>query len=837
MYISMGKLTGYILGVTAALVIGYYSLSTYYSALLHWLTPYFGSGLAIVMGLMFLYMGDPLHWPILLGVWVLLGVIVGLGARKGSKAVGAAIAAYVTVSGVMGLALASLFISFGGTGLNLSAGTGLVQSLSSGSLAPPPGTNLYSILTEPILGRFISAVSVVTGSLSLGGLSVNPAVVTQALPGGAPIYPVVEKILLLFVPYIIANFVIFVVVAGLVGKYANRIIDPSSVKKGRKKGAGTVIVVIVMAVLIAASIAPVFHIEENQNAKYANLPVSSHNMQLLVSGSSPLFMAPLPSHYISGIYSDSQAQLNLSSVSGINYAAGVVGAYGDTYGVYGYLQRTNNTAFSGWAGDAQKNSSLFTMVAVSSNLTDLVGAIESDGLFGLSSSFTASSGIGGEFNRYLNLIPPVTIVEDFPGSYNRTVAMAAGEASSISSSLNDSAVSLLGSFTLPGNFISNVSFNTTLYLYGAGSANIRTTYDLLRSVSPYMPSTGSFPMFMSGLDSGYLVPGAGASSVDSSMFVAGYLNSTEVSQLLSGSVGIGNASKLLGSSIVFAGGIFQKGNVFHSPPYRQKISAATIMGANTTMSFTSNSTIYGLAFAYPVENGTSGSLNYNYSSYSNYPDIPVSAIGTSVPRAINYTSALNTGSLYFETNATFPAELNVTITYSMINGTVAIVNTTIFTGGSSSLSNFSISEYAIMQDYPGLVTLLKGSTNFSQPSLGSTPARFSYELEFKNPGAYVVPPPQVSYSLNGHNFSYAYTDPTIVVPYPDVFFTINNLEYNSAAIVAYASGAHILVYQLIPGFYFFDLLPIALILIDVPLEYHWYRKMAEKRRKARSSQP
>ena len=140
-----------------------------------------------------------------------------------------------------------------------------------------------------------------TGSLSLGGLSVNPAVVTQALPGGASIYPIVEKVLLLFVPYIIANFVIFVVVAGLVGKYANRIIDPSSGKKGRKKGAGTVIVVIAIAVLIAASIAPLFHIEENQNAKYGNLPVSSHNMQLLVSGSSPLFMAPLPSHYISGI--------------------------------------------------------------------------------------------------------------------------------------------------------------------------------------------------------------------------------------------------------------------------------------------------------------------------------------------------------------------------------------------------------------------------------------------------------------------------------------------------------------------------------------------------------
>ena len=833
----MGKLTGYILGVTAALVMGYYSLSTYYSALLHWLTPYFGSGLAIVMGLMFLFMGDPLHWPILLGVWILLGVIVGLGSRKGRKAVGAAIATCVTVSGVMGLALATLFISFSGTGFNLSAGTGLIQSLSSGSLAPPPGTNLYSILTEPILGRFISAVSIVTGSLSLGGLSVNPAVVTQALPGGASIYPVVEKVLLLFVPYIIANFVIFVVVAGLVGKYTNRIMDPSSGKKGRKNGAGTVIVVIAMAVLIAASLAPVFHGGESHNAPYGQLAGSTEAMHLLVSSSSPFYMAPLPSHYFSGIYSDSQTQLNLSSVSGINYAAGVVGAYGDTYGVYGYLQRTNSTAFSGWAGDAQRNSSLFTMVAVSSNLTDLVGAIESDNLFGLSPSFTTSSGIGGEFNRYLNLVPPVTIVEDFPGSYNHTVAMASGEASSISSSLNDSGVSLLASFTLPSYFISNVSFNTTLYLYGAGAVNSHTTYDLLRSVSPYIPSTGSFPMFMAGLEDGYLVPGASADSVGSSMFVTGYLNSTEVSQLLSGSVGIGNASKLLGSSIVFAGGIFQKGNVFHSPPYMQNISAATIMGTNTTMSFTSNSTIYGLSFAYPVENGTSGSLIYNYSSYSNYPDIPVSAIGSSTPASINYTSLLTTSRLIFKSNATFPAELNVTITYSMINGTVAMVNTTIFSKNSVNLKNFSMSEYGIIQDYPGLVTLLKGSTNFSQPSLGTTPARFSYDLEFKNPGAYVMPPPQVSYSLNGHSFSYAYTDPTIVVPYPDVFSTINNLEYNSAAIIAYASGAHILVYQLIPGFYFFDLLPIALILIDIPLEYHWYRKMVEKRRSARSSQP
>ncbi|MEM0157399.1 MAG: hypothetical protein QXN26_04965 [Thermoplasmataceae archaeon] len=834
----MGKLTGYILGVTAAVVIGYYSLSLYYSALLHWLTPYFGSGLVIVMGLMFLFMGDPLHWPVLLGVWVLLGVIVGIGSRKGRKAVGAAIAVYVTVSGIMGLALASLFISFGGAGsINLAGGTGLIQSLSSGTLAPPPGTNLYSILTEPIIGRFISAISVITSSFSLGGLSVNPSVVTQGLPGGGSIYPVVERVLLLFIPYIIANFVIFVVVAGIAGKYTNRILDPSSVKKKRKKSSGTVIVVVAVAVLLIASLVPVLQGADGHNTAQHAASGSTDEMSMLVGSSSPFFMAPLPSHYLSGIYSDSQAQLNLSNVSGINYAAGVVGSYGDTYGVYGYLQKTNSTTFSGWAGDARRNSSIFTMIAVSANLTDLAGALESDNLFGLSQSFATSSGIGGEFNRYLNLIPPVAIVEDFPGSYNTTVAVATREASSISSSLNDSGVSLLASFTIPGEYISNVSVNATLYLYGAGSANVHTTYDLLKSISPYIPSTGSFPMFMSGLRSGYLVPGAHLNSTESSLFVTGYVNSTEVAHLISGSVGIGNASKLLGSSIVFAGGIFQKGNVFHSPPYRQTISAAEIMGSNTTMTFPSNSTIYGLSFAYPVENVSSGSLNYNYSSYSSYEDVPVSAIGTSTPSIINYTSRINLGSLYFETDATFPAELNVSITYSMVNGTVAMVNTTISSQSSSNLKNFTISEYAIMQDYPGLVTLVSGSTNFSQPSLGTTPAGFSYELRFRNPGAYVMPPPQISYVLDGHNFSYAYTDPTIVVPYPDVFSTINSLEYSSAAIIAYASGAHILVYQLIPGFYFFDLIPIALILIDIPLEYHWYRKIMAARRKTGSSQP
>lgn len=835
-YISVGKLTGYILGVTASLALGYYVLSASYSPLLHWLSPYLGPDLAVVLGLMFLFMGDPLHWPILLATWIILGAIVGIGARKGRKAVGAAIATYYTVSGILGLAAISMFITTGGSSLFGLSSNGALQSLLSGSLAPPPGTNIYTILTEPIIGRFVSVLSIITGTLLPGSLSVNAAIAVPGSPLGGSTYAIVDKVLIIFIPSIIANFVIFLVVAGLVGRFLYRTMDPASGKKrkggNRKPGAVTVISII-MVIIIASLIPMGFHSSQMHNSQPG---VADAVRFMAVNSSSPLYVNGMPTGYIVGTPHDSAvSESNLSNFTGINYAAGVVGRYGDVYNVFGYIQKSNSTDLHGWPGIAENHSAIFTVVAFSQDLPRLVNAIEADSLFGLSSSYTSSTALGTQISRYLNLIPEVTIIEDFPGNASQTQSVASSESNAIASTMNASSVSQLISFTLPAHYISGVNLTTTLYIYGA-SVSLRTAESgSISSISQYIQDTGTYPIFTSGLRSGYLVPGATSSSVNASLLVEGYLNSQEVATLMSGSVGLKNVTSILGSSIFMAGGVFQRSSVFFSPPLSQNIAAATIFSSDSTVSFTSNTTLCGLSFAIPDGGNGTENITYRYYSYANIQGLPVSLTGNSSSAGAISRQNLDLADTYFQSNQTFPARLNIGISYHLINATDVEINTTVANQGSASLQSFSINEYGIVQSYPGLVRIVQGSTNMSWPVVGSGSTDYSYILYFKNPGSYVMPDPTISYTMDGSSFSYAYVDPTIQIPYPDVFSTINLVELNSAHLAASILHQPIIAAELFPGFYFFDLIPLALILIDIPIEYHWYRKIMERRRQVRQN--
>jgi len=54
----MGKLTGYILGVSGALLVSFYILSAYYMPLINWLGPYFGAPLVFILPILFLILGN-----------------------------------------------------------------------------------------------------------------------------------------------------------------------------------------------------------------------------------------------------------------------------------------------------------------------------------------------------------------------------------------------------------------------------------------------------------------------------------------------------------------------------------------------------------------------------------------------------------------------------------------------------------------------------------------------------------------------------------------------------------------------------------------------------------
>ena len=842
----MGKLTGYIIGVVATLAFAYYFLSTYYDPLINWLSPYIGPQLPVVLGLLFLYMGDPLHWPILIAVWIILGIIVGISARKGSAAVGAGFLTYFTVLGIMGLAVASMFLNLGsGTGLGaISGGTSVFTAISSGTLSPPPGTNLYSILTEPVLGRFVQVVSLISGSLSLGGVTVNPSVVAAAGPTiTSAYYSIAEKVLALFLPYIIANLAIFLITAGLVGRFLNRLIDPTvrSKKKNKsgKTGNNIAPVIAILALLVLSSAVPLLHASPQSASPATN--VANSYQGIVNSGMFSVAVPGVGESHSTNVFQAGSAQ-NLSNLSGVNFAGGIVGKYGDVFNSFGFIQASNYTTFSGWVATAQKDNSLFTAVALSSNLSDIVDALQSDGLLGLSSiSNTSSSSNGSQlFSHYLDLIPPLIIAEAYPGDYNSTSVMASSEATAIASSASATGLTRLISLTLPVGYIGNVSIQTTLYLYGAQTASSAGAKALLSSVSPAIDNTGSFPLFSNGINSGYLIPGATSTSVNGSFFLAGYVNSKEIETLLSTVIGLNSSIPVLANSILFTGGLFQKSGIFFSQPNSRVITAAEIFNSQSSITFQDPNVLSGLLLGYPVLNGSGNTSSeiYNYSSFTNVQNVSLSALGINSPLVyVGSSTPLNLANLNVTSNAIFPAKISVTITLHLLNSTAVQVNTTLQNLGTRALTGLSISEYGILSSYPGLISLTSGSTNITGQTVNQTAVFYSYTLNFKNPGMYVMPPPVISYTLDGNQFSYAYTDPVIVIPYPSVFSTVNNIKYNSAALISQLIGQNVLIQPIYPGLYVFDLIPIALVLIDIPLEYRWAKRIAKRRREWKASNP
>ncbi len=829
----MGKLTAYLAGVSLSLVMVYYYLSTFYSPLVQWVSPYFGPNVPIIMGIAFLYLGNPLHWPVLIASWTLVGIVVGIGARKGTRAVGAAILVYYTVAGFLALALFSLlFESIGGLSPGNFSGFTSLSTLASGSLSPPPGTNLYTILTEPLMGRMLSVISILSGSLALGGLTVNPAIALPISTGGIPYSSFVYRIIFIFLPSLIANFVLFLVVSGIVGWYLNRKINPRGSKGRKNRGKAVITAVSIIAVMILVSVlASSGNFSGDTHTGINGQEISHYE----IAAYSSMF-SKTPLAYLYSDHGSSPLTANTSQVSALNYAAAVVGRYGDIYNIFSYAGRQNGIPPSGWAGVARNYSSVFTIIAFSSNISRMVSSMERDSLFGLSSSFSSTSAIGAEFNRYLNLIPGVTIVEDFIGNYSSTLPQASNESSLISKSMNLSGVSLLSSFTLPPGYISNISVTSTLYLYGAGIATYQSQYAALQTISGYLPESGTFGIFSDGLGNGYLVPGATPSSVNSSLMIVGYLNSREIENLISGTVGSGNLSSLLGNGVYLSGGIFQKSSEFFSPPYRFHITASQMLNSGSQFTFPSDTTVYGLTLAVPQEL-SSGNETYIYHSYSNANNISIPVSGFGSYTHVNSTSVINPSLLSLNTTQVFPARLSIEISTERINSTTVEINTTMHTFNGTVLSNFTISEYGLIASYPGIATLVDGKTNYTTPYIGSRLVNYSYVVRFRNPGTYVMPNPLVSYTLNGSSFSYGYSDPVIVVPMPDVLSTLNAMEYQSAMLLSGFTGSKILVEEIFPGLYFFDLIPIALVLVDIPLEYFWFRRVLRRRRKARSGKP
>ena len=87
----MGKLSGILLAFSALAILEFFVLSAYYTPAENWLSAFFGPSVYLIFGLIYFLLGDPFNNAVLLVCLVLVGALAGVGARKGTRAIGAAI--------------------------------------------------------------------------------------------------------------------------------------------------------------------------------------------------------------------------------------------------------------------------------------------------------------------------------------------------------------------------------------------------------------------------------------------------------------------------------------------------------------------------------------------------------------------------------------------------------------------------------------------------------------------------------------------------------------------------------------------------------------------------
>ena len=144
----MGKLTSYLLGLGIVLFSSYYYLTVYYKPLIQWMGPSFGTPLVIISGLLLFLLGDPLKETILIPIFILTGIAVGVGARKGRKAFISTASIYASILSVMGISL--YFILFNETSalsslLKLTTSTSVSGVTNSGLPPVPKGSSMTAI--------------------------------------------------------------------------------------------------------------------------------------------------------------------------------------------------------------------------------------------------------------------------------------------------------------------------------------------------------------------------------------------------------------------------------------------------------------------------------------------------------------------------------------------------------------------------------------------------------------------------------------------------------------------------------------------------------------------
>ncbi|WP_337860217.1 hypothetical protein [Ferroplasma sp.] len=255
----MGKLTAIIVGYISITFAAYVVLSIAYAPLIAWLGPYFGYRFPFILGLIYLEVGSPLKNTVILETWIIIGLIVGISARKGLRAWGAAsltwtlttLTLIISALAIVGISIFNLsnISAFGGNASNIAS------TVIAATAFVPYGTNFATIAMEPVLRTLIPYLS------------------SSLISGSSPAANA-ESGLIAIGMHAFENYIIFVATAIISGYIMHRILYGK--KKSHKKAVAAAlslfIAVIFIAMAFSSGIAAPSTAQESQSSGGQAMP-------------------------------------------------------------------------------------------------------------------------------------------------------------------------------------------------------------------------------------------------------------------------------------------------------------------------------------------------------------------------------------------------------------------------------------------------------------------------------------------------------------------------------------------------------------------------------------
>ena len=764
----MGKLTALIVGYISVTFASYAVLSLAYAPLVNWLGPYFGYRFPLILGIVYLIAGSPLRNSIILETWVIIGIIVGISARKGLRAWGSASLVYAFTTATVSIAaMGILGISLLGTGgIHGISGdiSGTMATLLAATAFVPSGTNLATIAMEPVLRTIIPYISSVAGSGSISSGSVSSSIA-----------PMIEGIAI----SALENYIIFVAVSIIVGSVSYRLIHGK--KKISKKAVAASLAIFVSLLFVAMALSGGI---SSQGTPDMGAPSGSARAvpEQALNG-----LFPVTVHNgTASVATNSPASLSGSIENGSNDAGlSLITPQGN---LYNFFAMENTSGSNTW----DSTGLMFGSVAVTANMSSII---------------TKEYGIS--LSSFGGFVPQNILVLGYMNS------IGGGNAAVVSSSLGKTMGTTFNHIiTLKNVTLSGYSLNVYIYSSPSGNAALKSGF-----MKAYADGH-------SGSISSIFAKDEGMNNYGPFAMASGYVNSTIAGKAAGISTGTGGmyfTAGIFGYEQYFhSSGTYHTYNLSTLMNYKSKVSfkdssTLSLLGIGYNNGTGHLTSISGYKFNIYASNATLAEKTPLNTSGSEFTDVQYGSFSPS--------------SVEVSFNAVFPASISYRTSVAMVSSNEARITVHITNNDNNTVREFNASQGAFVNNYDShnASSLVSGKYMESNLTLSQgQSANFTYTMKLSGIGIYVIPYTNISYNFMGKPFAYQTNATYIDMAKPGYVSAMNSMVNSEASQYSFL-GSVLFTFS---GFAFsvIDLILLAIVLIDVAIEAGGLKKLIDERK-------